>query len=153
MPSESNLWQFALKTYQRPGVAELLLRWQDEQQVSINLVLWLLWLERRGQVISGHLLQQAQQRITTWHQQNTQPLRQMRRQLKAGGLNDLALAGFYKQLKAAELAAEKVELQWLANLVPEAVGPALALGSNIRDYLLGQGVDAAQQHALLALVR
>jgi uncharacterized protein (TIGR02444 family) len=152
MTTEANLWQFALHTYQRTGVAERLLRWQDEQQISINLVLWLLWLEQKGVAATAALAQQGQEHIADWHREHTAPLRQMRRQLKAKGLNNPALADYYKQLKEAELAAEKVELQLLEKLVPSGGDKPLTPGTNLTPYLNSHKVDADQQQAFLVLV-
>lgn len=149
----TDLWSFALSLYGRPAVAEACLHWQDQHQAKVNVLLWLIWLGHRQLVISESELQQAEVIIAEWHEQVTRPLRELRRELKPRAANDADAEKVREQIKTAELAAERYELQQLevntASLVlankPDALNDNLAL------YGLRCGASQAEIAALLAV--
>ncbi len=148
--TESDLWAFAVQAYHRPGAAEICLTWQDRHQARVNIVLWTLWLEFRGQPLTDTLLDQAL--AQPWHGQVIQPLRALRRQVKQALLADDALVdAAYEQLKLAELAAEKVELMRLQKLAETAAAgnQSLRPGENLCRYASRLGIPSKAVGELL----
>jgi uncharacterized protein (TIGR02444 family) len=116
---QNSLWDFALDFYARPGVAQRLLRLQDEADMDVCVLLWRLWL-------NGHCLaptakaEQALAEVAAWQRDYTRPLRDRRRWLKPVAANDPALAHLRQTLKDAELMAEKIALGRLEALSRQA---------------------------------
>ncbi|MBE8715898.1 TIGR02444 family protein [Cellvibrio polysaccharolyticus] len=148
----TDLWSFALSLYGRPAVADHCLHWQDQYQAKVNLLLWLMWLGHRQLAVGESELQQAETIIEKWNEQVTQPLRELRRQLKQAAADDSAVGVVREQIKAAELAAERYELQQLelntANLVLQE--SPTALNRNLELYGLRCGASETEVSALLA---
>lgn len=150
---EASLWHFAVNYYQRPGVTELCLSLQDNWQADVCLLLWCLWLEARGQALSHAQLLHAQQQLQPWRDTVITPLRQLRHTIKQRyGQQDGAIEALRQQIKTAELAGERWQLQQLQALAswpPSAV----CAGDNVSLYLtqLGLSETAHQQarHLLL----
>jgi uncharacterized protein (TIGR02444 family) len=151
MTLAENLWRFSLSVYARPGVAPRCLQLQDQWGANVNLVLWLLWLETRGQTADAALIARAETELADWDKHIVQPLRQLRRQVRARfALEEIAIGETYQQLKASELQAERVEQEILAALVKQSPGAnALPVGTNLRVYLNRLGLPLADQQALL----
>jgi len=111
--SENNaFWDYAVKLYSTPETAELCLLLQNRYQLSVNYLLFALWLARQGKELPVQLDDlEARQ----WRLNMLEPLRQLRYQLRASKQcpqkNDC-----YLQLKKAELAAERVESGLLFSL-------------------------------------
>ena len=148
----TDLWSFALSIYNRPAVAEACLHWQDQHQAKVNVLLWLIWLGHRQLAVSESELQQAEATITGWHEQVTRPLRELRRELKPRAANDADAEKVREQIKTAELAAERYELQQLelSTASLELANKPDALNDNLALYGLRCGVSQAEIAALLA---
>jgi len=120
------IWEWTLAAYGRPGVADACLRLQDEFGQNTNLLLWAVWAEARDPA----LLSRAAETARTWEAAAVAPLREARRALKAKlpPVDDAAREALREDVKAAELRAERVLLETLAELSgPEKAGaPALA---------------------------
>lgn len=103
------LWRYAVGLYSQPECAELCLQLQDEYGLSINRLLFALWLadQQRGYPAEA-LLQEADQ----WQREQLKPLRELRYSLR-GQTESNNEERCYELLKQAELAAEKVELERL----------------------------------------
>lgn len=125
-------WQFSLRFYGIPEVQEDCLHLQDEAGLNVNLILWCCWQAAQGRKLTEAQARAAAARIADWSNSVTQPLRALRRQVKAG------LAGFapemrerlHERLKAAELEAERVEQTLLCG--NETAGTETA-GGAVRD--------------------
>jgi uncharacterized protein (TIGR02444 family) len=164
MPSAStdmflSLWDFSLSHYARPGVAEACLQLQDGHGANVNLLLWCVWLERRGLMLNEVRLRNAQQRIHSWDEHYVIPLRHLRRRMKAEfGVVDAGIEQLRAQIKQAELLAEKqlqllleAEVQtWSSEVAARAV--PLAVGDNLRLYLAPLDVDETIIVRLLELL-
>ena len=154
----SSLWNFSLEYYARAGVADACLQLQDTCGVNVNLLLWCIWLERRGVCLDESRLASAQKRIQSWDAHYVIPLRQLRRRMKAEfGVEDNAIEQLRSQIKSAELLAEKQLQIWLEDelqhwkLVEDSC-PLIA-GANLRLYLQQFNLPEAaiaQHLALLA---
>lgn len=147
----TDLWAFALSIYNRPAVAEACLYWQDQRRAKVNLLLWLIWLGHRQLAVSESDLQRAEAVIAKWNEQVTQPLRELRRQLKQAAA-DSAVGVVREQIKAAELSAERYELQQLelnTGVLALTDSPS-ALSDNLALYGLRCGASETEVSALLA---
>jgi uncharacterized protein (TIGR02444 family) len=111
---DQSLWDFCLALYSRPAIEQICLHLQDQWGANVNVVLWLCWLADRGVPVDQQQLDLALQKLASWHDDVVAPLRQLRRLIKQryphnpDGINDVRMT-----VKKAELAAEKVELDWL----------------------------------------
>jgi len=136
-----SLWEFSLRTYAQPGVSKLCLRLQDDYGVDVNLLLWSLWLEQRGQVLTLELLTLAQTEVAEWKALAVMPLRQLRRQLKQRyGTQESGREAVRTAIKMAELRAEEEQQRLLQLLSAAPLGQGLCAGSNGRVYLASCGV-------------
>ncbi|MDB5443945.1 MAG: hypothetical protein JWP73_2321 [Phenylobacterium sp.] len=119
------IWEWTLEAYGRPGVADACLRLQDDFSQNTDLLLWAVWAETKDLA----LLDRAAAAARAWDQVALMPLREVRRALKppAPPVADAAREDLRRDVKAAELRAERVLLETLADLAGEARGGAHAL--------------------------
>ncbi|CDF94953.1 MULTISPECIES: TIGR02444 family protein [unclassified Pseudomonas] len=108
----SDLWNFSLDLYARPGVEQSCLALQ-EAGASVCLLLCGLWLEQRGVACDEQRLQQLQRLAEPWDKQVVQPLRTLRTQWKADAVQDPDLTHLREQVKKLELEAERCLLERL----------------------------------------
>ena len=109
------LWPWALALYERPGVRDALLKLQDEANLDVCELLWGFWLlthDRTPAVDSASVLAPVRQ----WQQHYTQPLRQLRRDLKAQAADRPELEQMRTHIKKAELQGERETLRRLEAL-------------------------------------
>lgn len=156
-------WDFSLRLYARPGVAEACLRLQGRHGIDVNLLFCCLWLGMEGKRISRRDTARMIARVRRLHEQVVKPLRTARTALKAMlGAEDPALSPALGVLRAAikksELDAEHLEQVVLAGLQPARgtapAGVALAEANAAAyfaavDVRLGRG-DRADLAAILA---
>jgi len=105
------LWQFSLQLY--PANQQLLLDWQDQFGLNVNLALFLLYLQCQNCSLSDRGLSSLNQQLQLFSQQVTQPLRALRRSLPTPWLGSDLQQGLRQQLLSTELAAERLEQQLL----------------------------------------
>ena len=121
-PSESSshdsaFWRFSLRFYALPEVAPACLTLQDEANVDVNLLLFLLFLAEQGRAVTRDEVAGLDAAITPWRRQVVEPLRAIRRELK-GGIGDIPPAtseGLRTMVKKVELEAERLEHARLEN--------------------------------------
>lgn len=156
-------WDFALDVYRRPGVSDACLQLQENQQVDVNLLLFVCWIGASGRGrMSGGDVTLCIETVRNWHETVVRPLRAVRRRLKSGfdpapvELTD----GLRRQIQAREIDAEHIEQLMLAAAVvyPVRAGTMMAArmadaGQNALVYLakLDATVDNAAR-ASLAMV-
>lgn len=132
------LWQYALATYQRNGVAALCLAIQEDLDADVLLVLLAGFLAERGVAITAGRRAELAARAQPLKSGLIQPLRALRRACKPSGAEGSDFAyqhRAYAGLKAAELDAERWQLAllsdccagWSAELAPQET----LLASNI----------------------
>lgn len=151
--SQICLWDFSLALYRVPAVERICLQLQDEAQAKVNILLWCRWLETRSIRLTTARLTQALQRINSWDESVVEPLRQLRRTIRQTyGVDDESVEACRQRIKTAELAAEKVELEWLECLADEwTVDPAPPCqGENLQLYLRSINVSDDLMAAALA---
>lgn len=122
---DSESWDFALKLYARPGIADACLRLQTECGVDVMLLLMATFAAvRRGVVLTPSDIADMDASCRSWREQIVQPLRALRTTLKTGpapapseGTEKLR-----SSIKAAELSAERLQnevlARWLAKKPP-----------------------------------
>lgn len=157
MLASAELWQFSLTTYARAGVANHCLYLQDRWGANINIILWLAWLARRNLQVDAQTITRAENRIAHWHENLVEPVRQLRRTLRAQACAHSAdemdverelMDATYQQFKRAELHAEQVEQALLAGLGVGVQNGAPPSGANLTLYLGSLGVPEVDQQRL-----
>ena len=99
-------WRFSLLVYGRPGVADALIRLQDQGGHNVNLVLFALWLGScEGVRLDAAGLTRAHQAIEHLDREVVAPLRRLRRALKADA--DADVQALRRRVLALEIAAER----------------------------------------------
>jgi uncharacterized protein (TIGR02444 family) len=104
-------WSYSLNLY--PAIKDLCLHWQDHLGVNINLLLFLLYLDKQQQSLSEKQLQQLEELLVRFSREVTQSIRTLRRTLPSPWLESEMQHPLRQQLLNTELAAEKLEQQLL----------------------------------------
>jgi uncharacterized protein (TIGR02444 family) len=118
---EADGWAFALHLYAQPGVADACLKLQDEAGVDVMMALMTLFAAVGHRVLlTPAEIGELDQTCRPWREQIVHPLRAMRTQLKTGPspAPGSATEPFRSTIKAAELAAERLQNQLLAECLP-----------------------------------
>lgn len=103
-------WQYSLKVYAQPGVADTCLQLQDQYGCNVNLLLLAAWVASQGFQLSPSDFVELQERIRGFDQQTIQPLRNLRRQVsQQSALPQEWQTDLKQRLLSAELLAEQVE--------------------------------------------
>lgn len=118
------IWDWALHVYARPGVPEACLALQDQHGQNTSLLLWAVYAE----VKDADLLARAADAARAWDRTALVPLRDVRRALKPASppVDDAARLAFREDVKALELAAERLLLETLDGM-SQGLGGAHAL--------------------------
>tara|TARA_B100000686_G_scaffold129417_1_gene136558 strand:- start:710 stop:1273 length:564 start_codon:yes stop_codon:yes gene_type:complete len=143
---ESPLWDFSIRVYALPDVADACLSLQDEQGADINMVFFCLWISRhKDGRLSRTQLEQFLADVTDWQHQVVKPLRALRRELKeAKSVLPLEFRELVRStIKRAELESEHAEQIFLAGLVtatseserPSPEAAAMDAAENLAQYL------------------
>ena len=108
-------WQYTLAVYPRPGVADLLIRLQDEHHADVNTLLLCLWAGSRHLRLSDDQLQALAEATGEWREQCIEPLRTLRRYLKG----NQAAEAMREQIKALEVDAEQMQQSMMLALLDQ----------------------------------
>lgn len=104
MPSD--LWNFSLAVYARPGVEATCLQLQ-EQGADVCLLLCALWLESRDAGYDSGYADSLRAIAQPWQNDVVAPLRELRRAWRGRAQKDVQLAGWRERIKTLELEAER----------------------------------------------
>jgi len=144
-------WDFSVRTYRQPGVAEACLALQDQYGADVNLLLFCCWAGWRSDALDTHTFEQAVGFSQCWAGHVVRPLRNVRRWMKSDGCNrelmDIdACQDVREKVKAVELLAEKLQQAALEALPlestpdnPRPAGPP-AVAANLRRYCQKAGI-------------
>jgi uncharacterized protein (TIGR02444 family) len=145
----SDLWQFSLGFYARPGVAPALIALQDRDGCDVNLVLYALWLGLDGCRLDPAGLEAAAAAIAPLQHGVVEPLRALRRRLKDDP--DLEVQRLRERVKALELEGEEAIQHRLAALSrPPATTDAAAAEANLALCLEPRAAGSDEAATLLA---
>lgn len=112
---QTDLWNYCLNLYARPGVEQACLHLQD-QGLDVCVLLCAAWLEARGVACDEVRLGQLNACAGPWQREVVQPLRQVRTHWREAAAHDDALAALRIQVKALELEAERTLLRRLESV-------------------------------------
>jgi uncharacterized protein (TIGR02444 family) len=118
------LWDYALAAWRRPAFEAACLDLQTLHGQCAPLFLWRLWTLAEGRPVDESTLKAAVAAARTWESAVIGPLRSARRALKAASpaIPDATRTALREQVRAAELAAERVLLDALDALTPAPAG-------------------------------
>ena len=129
---KSNLWNFAVSTYQKNGVSAACLFLQESCDVDVPLLLCAGFLAINGKCFDSEILSALQKETSPWQRDVVQSLRVVRQKLKSETYRveiDEAEA-LRLSVKAAELSAEKIQLNMMedatAQVPPSDIQPNLS---------------------------
>lgn len=154
---DSAFWRFSLRLYSRPEVPPLCLALQDQQQVDVNLLFFILFLATNGRQLTTDAVRDIDTSIRDWRQRVVQPLRAIRRDLKTGidPVDAQAAEALRSAIKRDELQAERMQQEALEQRFPvdstgTAAEPRAAAAANVAAYaaMMG-GLPQASVTALL----
>ncbi|MDO1582503.1 TIGR02444 family protein [Rhizobium oryzicola] len=137
------LWPDMLRLYAMPDVAPLCLSLQDEADVDVPLLLFLVLADRHQLGCSAADLQTFLSAASQWRETVLRPLRDIRRAMKNAfdGEGETALRD---EIKRLELQAEKQHVARLARNFTPSDG---AVGLLARRYLTERAIPAHLLHA------
>ena len=117
--TENKLWSFAVTIYQRDAVAPACLDLQEHCQIDVPLMLCAVFACLQGKAISGEDLTQLHNLASPWQSDIVQSLRRIRTQLKTSPSPspNAVTEDLRSKVKAAELAAEKIQLEMMQTWV------------------------------------
>jgi uncharacterized protein (TIGR02444 family) len=125
-PSQgSPFWQFSLRFYRQPKVADACIALQEDAGVDVNLLLFLLWHATLKRTLSAAEVTGLERRIAPWRDATVVPLRTVRRALKAPPalVAPVTAELFRTKIKAVELEAERLQQEAMYELArPAALG-------------------------------
>lgn len=146
-----SFWRFSLMLYSRAGVADALLRLQDERGRNVNLILFGLWLGLcEGVRLDDTGLARAEAAIAALDRDIVAPLRRLRRQLKDSPDSDIR--DLRRRVLTLEIAAERrVQTRLAASLSPmRSDGDHHAVAeANLRLVLGSLGGDLERDAAVI----
>ena len=141
--SKSPFWQFSVKFYAVPGVADACIALQDQAKVDVNILFYLLWNATQGRAFNAADVTEIEHRIGPWREVAVVPIRDIRRALKSPPpvVEPAAAEALRTRVKAVELEAERLQQEALYGLAadepPRPAGPV-------------QGRRGPGQHQLLS---
>jgi uncharacterized protein (TIGR02444 family) len=118
----SPFWDWALKAYAKPGVAQACLVLQDDHGQCTPYLLWAAWAAQSGRSLDPVTLAKGADLAQRWEPAFITPVRTVRRTLKPAfdGVADDLREALRDQVKAVELAAEQTLMLSLEALTLEA---------------------------------
>jgi len=119
--TENKLWSFALTIYQLDAVAPACLELQEQYQIDVPLMLCAVFACLQGKNISDEDLTQLHNLASPWQSDIVQSLRRIRTRLKAGPppAPNAVTEDLRNKVKAAEIAAEKIQLEMMQTWVSQ----------------------------------
>jgi uncharacterized protein (TIGR02444 family) len=116
--SKSPFWQFSIKFYAVPGVADACVALQDKANVDVNVLFFLLWNATQGRAFNAADITEIERRIGPWREMAVIPIRNIRRALKSPPpvMAADAAESLRTRIKAVELEAERLQQEALYGL-------------------------------------
>lgn len=138
------LWDRSVKAHSAPEVDAAVLALQDDHGQCVSLLLWAGWAAEEGRALTPDLLEQAAAFARDWDGRVVQPLRAVRRALKApaAGVPDLEREALRGRVKNEEFAAEKLMIETLEAMTGPPGARAGAIGAALRSASAAWGAPA-----------
>lgn len=116
--SKSPFWQFSIKFYAVPGVAQACIELQDQAKVDVNILFYLLWNATQARAFDAADVAEIERKIGPWRELAVVPIRHIRRALKAPPpvMEPGAAEALRTRIKAVELEAERLQQEALYGL-------------------------------------
>ena len=116
--NKSPFWQFSVKFYAQPGVAQACIDLQDQVGVDVNILFCLLWNATQSRALDNAEVAALERDIGAWRDMAVVPLRNVRRALKTPPpvMAPQAAEEFRTRIKAVELEAERLQQEAMYNL-------------------------------------
>lgn len=147
--AEENFQEFAARLYEQPGVADLCLTLQDEQDADVNMLLFACWYGATRGEMDSELFAQALAFSASWSSEVTWQLRGARRWMKQNppeSADDDLLAQFRllrERIKKTELEAEQFQENMLESLI---ASPAQPLSSGDKEANIRHNLGRYARH-------
>jgi uncharacterized protein (TIGR02444 family) len=106
-------WNGIAALYADAALERSLLRRQDEEQLDVVLHLFARWAATQGHALDADALAQAEALVARWRAEVIAPLRALRRSMKTMPADLDLREAVRDKVKAAELAAERAQVQML----------------------------------------
>jgi uncharacterized protein (TIGR02444 family) len=140
--SKSPFWQFSIKFYAVPGVAQACIELQDQAKVDVNILFFLLWNATQGRTYKKADVAEVERMIGAWRDMAVVPIRNVRRALKSppAVMTPEAAEAFRTRIKAVKLEAKRLQQEALYELAQSsrlgqpAASPAKAAQTSIDAY-------------------
>lgn len=141
----SAFWEFSLRFYATSEVQQACLKLQDTYGADVNIMLFMLFQASLGHRLSETTIRELDAKIAGWRNEIVQPLRELRRRLKAHpfSLTPDAQETFRNQIKKVELQSEKLEQFYLETIEigTDVAPPDQAALENTKAYARHLNVD------------
>jgi uncharacterized protein (TIGR02444 family) len=146
---------FAEALYARPEVAAACLDLQDRRSFDVALLLHACWLGVQSRMLSREEAARLVSATQPWRFEVVRPLRRLRRRLTVGheGMPKERSDPVRKQVKAAELAAERALLALLETAVDGGPGGSVAGNLAVCLAVANIGTDVEDRASLAVLER
>jgi uncharacterized protein (TIGR02444 family) len=146
------LWDFSVRLYGKPGVAEACIALQETHGLDVNVLLFCAW---RGEAMARADVATTMAAVSGWHDSFVRSLRALRTSMKkdSKGAPHPFAERVRAQIKSAELTAERIEQIMLAALAPGNSHEGYYAEENMRTYLESIGVQMdAQDRELIRTI-
>ncbi len=156
MSSSIGFWDFSLRAYRQPGVADACLALQTQHGLDVNLLLYCCWIGASRGPLPESDLTAALEFSATWSANVVRPLREVRTWMKTTGCQSKRLPRsdcmeVRAAVKATELTAERLQqigLEAVSEPTPVRLltaGEQLeATVGNLTRYLMRMNLDRAR---------
>src|ERR1700690_4376408 len=141
-----NFWNFSLQIYRKPGVGQACVALQDGLGLDVNLLLFCCWHGRENRALAEEDIRRAMAAAEGWQREGGQPLRAVRRRLKAGvaPVSAAECEALRRKVNDLELEGERIAQATLEALPAPAAGRRSAVDANLSLYLTVMGRDPAR---------
>jgi uncharacterized protein (TIGR02444 family) len=148
-----NFWNFSLQLFRKPGVGPACIALQDGLGLDVNLLLFCCWHGRENRVLSEADIRRAIAAAEGWQRDVVQPLRAVRRRLKAGvaPVSAAECEALRRKVNDLELEGERIAQATLEALPAPPTGRRSAVQANLALYLTVMGRDPARASELQTL--
>jgi uncharacterized protein (TIGR02444 family) len=161
-----SFWDFSVRCYEEPGVADACLTLQESHALDVNLILYCCWMGVSRGRCEKATFEAVLSFSELWSGQVVRPLRGARAWMKSTGCEQLgdfrdACMALRERVKALELEAEKLQQNVLAAMtgsgaqrIPASAERLSAVVANLRMYLVMRraDLDAASLERLATIV-